>query len=204
MISIAQVIDESPDARCFYRNVLGGTLLEHVKEHLSLSPAEQFDVRTELALVRAHAEQIVSLYGVARLASERAPDNQGFKETMIAAGAVMQQQLIEVMSLADKAARIDAASRDRFSVMHLHHFLDQLVSLVQQCFLDDPEGLERAQRLTFQIREKIRLPRSLDSAGESDASTLLTPVMTKTSTDDVVRAMDSTVPETMDKQAEVA
>lgn len=132
----------------FYSKILGPTLSTAVEELLGVSPAEQTAVFEELALMRVAASESIKLYAAA-CSSEKS-------ETRIAAAGLMQDALKEVVAIAESAARIEAAGKDKLSIHGLQHVVNQLIRLMYDACGDDHSDI--AERFEESIRQSLRVP----------------------------------------------
>lgn len=161
-----------------YQKYMTRTLSDAIREATNVSPAEQLRLFEELALIRESIGPSIQIYGAAREASLKEPENEKLREAALAAGQLLRDQLAEVVKTCDVAARIDAAAKDKVSVHTLHHFVNQLVVCAHKVFGDDPRVAELDQTL----RETVRIPGVNENEGTS-----ITP-------DQDVLEMDATIP----------
>ena len=160
----------------FYSKHLAGALSDYVAEVTDCPPQEQLNLYEELALMRHAALTAVAMYnGIVNAAADGKPMKP---EMILDAAAIMKSWLQEVVKVADTAAKIEAAAKDKVSVQALHMVVNQIVRVAYDAFGDDP----RAQVFEQMVRQRVRMPQ-LDGQG----GTGLTP-------DQDARDMDASVP----------
>lgn len=161
-----------------YSKYLTRTLSEALEEQTGVNPQEQLQLYDELALIRDSAGQAVKLYGAARQASEEDPTSLKKQEFVFQAGAIMREQLKEVISACEAAARLENSAKDKISIHQLHFFIQQIVRAAYNVLGDD---VETVRKIEHSIKTTIRLPSS------GIEGTVVTPDMD-------VNAMDESVP----------
>lgn len=180
----------------FYSRFLGPSLKSAFEELTGVTPAEQVEVLEELALLRDWAGQSVGQYAKLRDAQGLVQEKREtadpadipaldraagqLAEQLGITGAVMNDCLQQVVKVAESAARIQAAAKDKVPLSTLQLFINQIVMCAYKAF-DGNESKERLQEFERMIREDLRLP----TTGEQ--GTTLTP-------DQDVAEMDDCVP----------
>lgn len=106
----------------FYSRHLTGTLKDYVESVLGESPESQLNLFEELAIFRHTTCEAIKLYDLAQ-ASDK-------PETRMAAAVMVREQLAEVGELAERAARVEAAMRDKVSVHNLQYLVNQLTRIM--------------------------------------------------------------------------
>lgn len=151
----------------FYRDVLSKTLDDVIQAAMEQNPSEQVSLLEELALMRLTAREAVALYSAAQASDQKTKD--------MAAG-VMVDALKNVQSIAESAARINAASKEQLSATSLKVVVHQITRIAYEVIGDT----QLAEEFERRIRDKVRLP-------DETKGTLLTP-------DQDVQEMDDSVP----------
>jgi len=154
----------------FYSSVLNATLTEAVQAATDGEPHEQLQVFEELALMRLAARDAVALWSAAQQS-----DNT---ETRLGAAEVMKGALVEVIKMAETAARINAAGSDKVSVHNIAHVVRQIVRIAYECMEED-----QARVFERMVKQQIKL--STGAPG-----TVVTPDMDVRSMDDSIPAGD--------------
>ena len=114
-----------------YQRYLGPTLTEAVKNATSVDPDEQAALYDELALMREYAGGFVALYS----ASVESKDPKAIMMT----GVAMKDALESVASICDKAGKLQAKAKDRFSIHDLKHVIDKIMVIHARVFRNHPK-----------------------------------------------------------------
>lgn len=149
----------------FYSEVLNTSLKQLVEAACSQEPHEQVAIFEELALMRVTATEAVRLYSKAQEADD---------ETRLNASLLMRDHLLEVVKVAESAARIVASGKDKISVHDINHVVNQIVRIAFKTLTDDD-----ARKFERAIRAEVKV--------SGNEGTTITP-------DQVVTDMDSTIP----------
>lgn len=189
----------------FYKKVLCPTLQQAINDNLSAPIADQLSLLEELALFRETATIPIDLYSKSieciektqhdLLTKELTEDERKKKEISlnklyeiksIAADSVVKT-LERVGHFCEKAARVDALQRDKFSIHSINNVVVQISQIAQKVFQQN--GLQHlAEEFDTLIRDNLVLPIPLpNSSAGSDLATNLTPDMVE----DLVKEMDS-------------
>jgi hypothetical protein len=158
----------------WYRKVLNVNLAQFVQEQTERARAVQVEVFDELALFRAEAVRSVALYSAAD-----SLDNDNPKKGVLvdAAGQLMRERLEQVVKVAETAARIYNAGKDKLSAGNLQGVVDQITLIAYEVLQDQPE---KAAEFANLIRTKLTVQDAVEG-------TSLTP-------DQDALDMDGTVP----------
>lgn len=175
----------------FYKRHLTKTLADRLDELTGGAPSEQLSLFEELALMREASGTAVALYGIAHDACAQQPENAKLQATLMAATAMMQESLSEVVRVCEAAARVDAHAKDKVSIYALHHFVDQIVRAAYDTFEGNVEQqvLDRFDEL---LKSRIKLPGGDGQGG------------TKSLPSDDVADMDASVPKSPKEQLRIA
>ncbi len=160
----------------FYGDVLTKTLKSRMIDCLSESNEEQVSIIEELILTRAAASLSVGVFDDAVDQYEVDKTSPEKRQRAILAGALMTESFEKVTRTAKLANDIKQSAKDRFSVFDLQDIIGQIVQIIfASC------GSEH-QRLAEIMESKI----------ESELS--FVQEQTRISPDEIVTAMDSTIP----------
>lgn len=201
----------------FYKRVLCCTLQKAVEENLAAPVTNQLSLLEELALVREVACEPLAEYSrVVQLienteAEMLSCDNPATKLTLIkvldSAKQVKENTSRKVVAalevvkeFCEKAARIDAMSRDKFSI----HTLNSVVAQITRILSDELHS-KNLDYIAVDVEEAIRtklimpLPETSAASGNSDneggsAASVLGTTLTPDLINDTVRAMDEMIP----------
>lgn len=166
----------------FYSKVLGKTLHDKLKEIVESPGHEQFNLREEIALTKISAGDTVQLYdGVCTLLEVEGDEKkrQALAEAKLITGAQMRGVLGEVIDMCDKAARVEAAGKDKVTVQNIVIIVNQIVRVAYETF--GINNLDLCYEFERRIKEQVRLP------NEGPEGTTITP-------DQDVLDMDDTIP----------
>jgi hypothetical protein len=163
----------------FYYRTLKPTLAARVTSMLEESaPLEMLGTAEELALIRIAANDAVKMY-------EDVVESGAQGQALLSAGALMSEQLKEVVRVAATTASIEE-TKQKIAGGFAHLVENVIVSIMRSCaevFGDD----YRVGELEKKIREHIQVRFDRNGASSGVDGTLLTPDMD-------VLAMDETVP----------
>jgi hypothetical protein len=158
----------------WYRKVLNVNLAKFVEEQTEQARAVQVEVFDELALFRAEAVRSVALYSAADSLQDDNPKKGALLES---AGALMRERLEQVVKVAETAARIYNAGKDKLSAGNLQGVVDQITLIAYEVLQDQPD---KAAEFANLIRTKLTVQDAVEG-------TSLTP-------DQDALDMDGTVP----------
>ena len=160
----------------FYGSVLTKTLKARMIECLAESNEDQVSIIEELILTRAAASLSVGVFDDAVDQYEEDKDSPEKRQRAIIAGSLMTESFEKVTRTAKMANDIKQSAKDRFSVFDLQDIIGQIVQIIfASC------GSEH-QSLAEIMESKIE--RELSFVQEQ----------TRISPDEIVTAMDSTIP----------
>ncbi len=157
----------------FYSKHLRKTLVDSINDALNVAPEEQVAVFEELATMRETVLPVLKMWDAAHAVE----GDQGL-EIQASAGALLREQLKEVVVVAETANRIMLSGKDQFSVHTLGHIVNQIVRIAYDVFGDDE--MERAEHFERLVRERIKMPTA------ENQGTLVTPDMDAIEMDDTV------------------
>lgn len=172
----------------FYKRVLCVTLQKAVEDNLSAPVTTQLSLLEELAIIREiacepladYSEIVEKLEGLQKLLSEC--NNNEHKETLIK--AIETAKLIKannsdktiaalhtVKEFCEKAARIDALCRDKFSIHTLHSVVAQITAIISKKLHDN-----NLDHVAVEVNDAIQnelvmpLPETATNGGNGDVS----------------------------------
>ena len=188
--------------------VIGRALGDRMKQ-LEAQEAAALQLRIELQLTRATADEAVEQYDAARemrdaceCALQSDPENEALQKAAQkafavceTAGAQLRVVLEQVADMAERAARLEATRSGQFSVMAVRHIMSQVAMLMWEVCGEEHVELARQFELAMGQRIRIEVPGSNGVAGVPMVATGVTPDMDVL---DVVSAqvaqMDGSVP----------
>jgi hypothetical protein len=128
----------------FYSKHLNATLKEFVEAQIGESPREQLQLFEELALARTMALRLVKLYGVSVGTDAEAN-----------ATALMKDALSFVVDVCNKAAKVDAAGKDKLSVHNLNHAVLQVTRILYEVLGGEHDQL--AKEIELRINRELKI-----------------------------------------------
>lgn len=183
----------------FYKKVLSGTFLAAIESNLAAPVADQLSLLQELAIIREIANpaieelsilsnQILSLKEL--LQAE--PSNEAIKNCLYETEKLRELAAIKAVAVlknvsefCDKAAKIDALSRDKFSIHTIHSIVAQITRLISDEL--HSKGLDHvAVDIEESIKNKLVVPISNTNMENNASGTNITPDMI----DKMVNEMD--------------
>lgn len=142
-----------------YARHLTKSLSQALEEQLGCDPQEQLQLYEELALIRDSAGQAVQMYSIAREALSQEPHNEKRQSILAESAAIMRMQLQQVVETCEKAAKIEAMSRDNaISIHQMYFFINQIVRKIHDVLGDSPESLDLVARIEENIRTGVKVP----------------------------------------------
>lgn len=182
----------------FYKKVLSGTFLAAIESNLAAPVAEQLSLLQELSIIREIAnpaiEELSTLSNQVNALKEllhNDPDGSNsdvakdilpeFEKLRELAAIKAVSVLKTVSEFCDKAAKIDALSRDKFSI----HTINSIVAQITRLISDELHG-KGLDHIAVDIEEAIRNKLVIPVSNEGSCGTDITPDMIK----DTVEQMD--------------
>lgn len=168
-------------ARNPYAEVLSPCLRDIVNAAVNQPPSEQVQLYAELQLSRLAAEQTVKNFAFV----SGLPDNtEGKLSLVLQAGAMMSSAMASVANMAERVAKIEASSADKFSVTNLAGVVHQIALIAERVFSKLPNDLRAP--LLQEFRDAMQTQVTLASIDAMNKGTHLTP-------DATALAMDSSI-----------
>lgn len=169
----------------YYGMVLNKTLRDKVEVWLEEEPVKQTSILEELALLRADAQEAVSLYSIATDALENPdldPDKRAKLEaTRADAAALMTTQLVRVTKVAKDAAAIEQGNRGLITPVAVQTMMTQYARCIEKIVSD-----EQMIAIMELVKNEVQLPWSERVGTDISPGERL---------DNQVLEMDDTIPE---------
>lgn len=132
-----------------YGKYLNKTLHDALENMLGIKPSDQLQCLEELALIRDFAGKSVAVYAAAT--------ESGKTEAIMAAGQFMTGMMVQVTNIAEKAAKISAATSDVYSIHDIQYIVTQLVGMLYKVCGDENDQIAIA--FEKMVKEQLVLPR---------------------------------------------
>lgn len=142
----------------FYKRQMSKTLTAFVQECMESPPHEQLNLYEELALMRHAAQQAVAMYSACESlpdAPSDTPQGKARAQATSMATEMMKTALRDVAEMTQKAASIDAVSRDKISIHHIAFVISQITRIMHRVLAEHQDLAEELER---EIRRQVQLP----------------------------------------------
>lgn len=166
----------------FFSHRLGPKLRAAVEQCLDAPEAEQLELFEELAIIRSLAGDAAEIHARAEALPDERQDKQ---QLLIAAGSLLSQQMEYIATVCEKAAKVSAMGKDKYSIHTLQDIINQVGRMVHSCFGHDVAGLMAFDKM---LSEQLRLPVS------QNQGTYRTPDIEATMMDDTIPSAPTVAP----------
>ena len=163
---------DSPPTKGAYSHILTGVLKTYVTEQLEKPPEDQNSIQEELALMRSAASMAIEMYNAA-VKSQNA-------KAIYAAGLAMKAELLGVVNTAQAASKIQSVTSDKMTRAAVESIISGIIDIIFGVLRNERNGLRLAAQIETEIAARVNM--------QIDRGTVVLP------SDEVVRAMDSSIP----------
>jgi hypothetical protein len=169
-----------------YSKFLSESLQERLEQIAGVD--DRYDMSKELDICKATAVDALQMYdAISTMPAETLQQKQAKEQALLSGGIIVREVLNEVINTAGKIVDIDTKRRENVKINDIGVITAQVVEKAYEVFGESDDAIAKVRQFAAEIRQ-IRLP------SEESQQAKGTTLTTRDTVDDIVKAMDATIP----------